>query len=207
MTIKFSIQPGRGTCSIVHWISPDCESSPGDVIKLLLCPGCAAHIPLLPSKRRNADLTLCKPKVTLQHLLILPISNERIRCNTTEVTTLFTWTDIEDGVHLHYNRWDIAPDFSPIDAIEASVIPTTIESSAAAVFANSPLIPSTDSRYIFFTDGSLINLGTPDVSMGWSWMQIVPDAGFPNSIATYAHGIIWDNPSSSRAEATAIYAV
>ncbi|GET57910.1 ribonuclease H-like domain-containing protein [Rhizophagus irregularis DAOM 181602=DAOM 197198] len=43
--------------------------------------------------------------------------------------------------------------------------------------------------------------------MGWSWMQIVPDAGFPNSIATYAHGIIRDNPSSSRAEAAAIYAV
>ncbi|PKK63497.1 hypothetical protein RhiirC2_788822 [Rhizophagus irregularis] len=38
-------------------------------------------------------------------------------------------------------------------------------------------------------------------------MQIVPDAGFPNSIATYAHGIIRDNPFSSRAEAVAIYAV
>ncbi|GET63141.1 ribonuclease H-like domain-containing protein [Rhizophagus irregularis DAOM 181602=DAOM 197198] len=38
-------------------------------------------------------------------------------------------------------------------------------------------------------------------------MQIVPDAGFPNSIATYAHGLIQDNPSSSRAEAAAIYAV
>ncbi|GET54700.1 ribonuclease H-like domain-containing protein [Rhizophagus irregularis DAOM 181602=DAOM 197198] len=85
--------------------------------------------------------------------------------------------------------------------------PVTIESSAAAVFANSPLVISSDSRYIFFTDGSLINLGTPDVSMGWSWMQIVPDAGFPNSIATYAHGLIRDNPSSSRAEAAAIYAV
>ncbi|PKB91691.1 hypothetical protein RhiirA5_447968 [Rhizophagus irregularis] len=43
--------------------------------------------------------------------------------------------------------------------------------------------------------------------MGCSWMQIVPDAGFPNSIATYAHGLIRDNPSSSRAEAAAIYAV
>ncbi|PKC07879.1 hypothetical protein RhiirA5_417648 [Rhizophagus irregularis] len=38
-------------------------------------------------------------------------------------------------------------------------------------------------------------------------MQIVPDAGFPNSIATYAHGLIRDNPSSSRAEAAALYAV
>ncbi|PKK56475.1 hypothetical protein RhiirC2_829005, partial [Rhizophagus irregularis] len=89
----------------------------------------------------------------------------------------------------------------------ASAIPTTVEFSAAAVFANSPLVVSADSRYIFFTDGSLINLGTSDVSMGWSWMQIVPDAGFSNSTATYAYGIIWDNPYFFRAEAAAIYAV
>ncbi|GBC44434.2 ribonuclease H-like domain-containing protein [Rhizophagus irregularis DAOM 181602=DAOM 197198] len=179
------VQASRGTCSIVHWVSPDCESSPGDLIRLSPCPGCAAHIPLPPSKKRNADLTLCTPTVSLQHSLILPTINERIRHNTFEVTSSFTWADIEDA---------LAP-------------PITIESSAAAVFANSPLVVSSDSRYIFFTDGSLINLGTPDVSMGWSWMQIVPDASFPNFIATYAHGLIRDNPSSSRAEAAAIYAV
>ncbi|PKB94718.1 hypothetical protein RhiirA5_438168 [Rhizophagus irregularis] len=107
------VQAGCGTCSIVHWISPNCESSP------------------------------------------------------------------EDGVRLHFNRWNIAPDFSPVVAIETPIISTTIESSsAAAVFANSLLIPSTDSH-----------------------------AGFPNSIATYAHGIIRDNSSSSRAKAAAIYAV
>ncbi|GBC13559.2 hypothetical protein GLOIN_2v1783661 [Rhizophagus irregularis DAOM 181602=DAOM 197198] len=82
------VQAGCGTCSIVHWISPNCESSP------------------------------------------------------------------EDCVRLHFNRWNIAPDFSPVVAIETPIISTTIESSsAAAVFANSLLIPSTDSRYIFFTDG------------------------------------------------------
>ncbi|PKK57652.1 hypothetical protein RhiirC2_797655 [Rhizophagus irregularis] len=58
--------------------------------------------------------------------------------------------------------------FRFLDVVEAPVIPETIESSVATVFANSPLIPSADSRYIFFTDGSLINLGTSDVSMGWS---------------------------------------
>ncbi|PKY28073.1 hypothetical protein RhiirB3_390777, partial [Rhizophagus irregularis] len=162
------VQASRGTCSIVHWVSPDCESSPGDLIRLSPCPGCAAHIPLPPSKKRNADLTLCTPTVSLQHSLILPTTNEQIR---------------------------------------PPVTPVTIESSAAAVFANFPLVVSPDSRYIFFTDVFLINLGTPEVSIGWSWMQIVPDAGFPNSIATYAHGLIRDNPSSSRAEAAAIYAV
>ncbi|PKB92510.1 hypothetical protein RhiirA5_387712, partial [Rhizophagus irregularis] len=55
------VQASRGTCSIVHWISPNCESSPGDLIRLSPCPGCAAHTPLPPSKKRNADLTLCTP--------------------------------------------------------------------------------------------------------------------------------------------------
>uniref|UniRef100_U9UGR4 Uncharacterized protein n=1 Tax=Rhizophagus irregularis (strain DAOM 181602 / DAOM 197198 / MUCL 43194) TaxID=747089 RepID=U9UGR4_RHIID len=141
------VQASRGTCSIVHWISPDCESSPGE---------------------QNTDLTLCTPKVSLSHLLILPTINEQIRCDTSEVTSPFTWADIEDGVRLYYSRLDIAPDFSPINTIEAPVIPITIESSAVAIFANSPLIPSTDSHYTFFTDGSLINLRTPDVSIGWS---------------------------------------
>ncbi|PKY36957.1 hypothetical protein RhiirB3_460862, partial [Rhizophagus irregularis] len=193
----------RGTCSIVHWISPDCESSPGDLIRLAPCLGCAAHIPLPPSKKRNADLTICTSTVSLQHSFILLTTNERIRRNTSEVTSSFTWTDIEDGVRLYYSRLDFNFDSPPADT---DVAPFTIESSAAAVFANSPLVMSSDSRYIFFTDGSLINLNAPDVSMGWSWMQIVPDAGFPNSIATYAHSLIRDNPSSSRAEAAAIYA-
>ncbi|PKY24128.1 hypothetical protein RhiirB3_438569 [Rhizophagus irregularis] len=168
------VQAGRGTCSIVHWVSPNCESSPGELIKLSPCLGCTAHIPLPPSKKWNADLTLCTLMVSLQCSLILPTTNERIRCNISVVTSPFTWADIEDGVCLYYSRLDFAPDFSPEDTIEASVIP---------------------------------NHCTPDVSMGWSWMQIVPDAGFPNSIATYAHGIIQDNPSSSRAKAAAIYAV
>ncbi|GBC48158.2 hypothetical protein GLOIN_2v1783661 [Rhizophagus irregularis DAOM 181602=DAOM 197198] len=131
------VQPSHGTDSIVHWISPDCESLPGDIIKLSPYPGCAEHTPLLSSKRHNADLTL--------YILsfFLPPTN---------------------GLGVIPLRWDI-PDFSPIDAFEAPIIPTTIESLAAAVFANSPLIPSMDSKYIFFTDGSLINLGTPDVSM------------------------------------------
>ncbi|GET57955.1 RNA-directed DNA polymerase from mobile element jockey-like [Rhizophagus irregularis DAOM 181602=DAOM 197198] len=201
------VQASRGTCSIVHWISPDCESSPGDLIRLSPCPGCAAHTPLPPSKKQNADLTLCTPTVSLQHSLILPTTNERIRRNTSEVTSSFTWADIEDGVRLYYSRLDFDFVSSSDDIVEAFAPPITIESSAAAVFSNSPLVVSSDSRYIFFTDGSLINLGTPDVSMGWSWMQIVPDAGFPNSIATYAHGLIRDNPSSFRAEAAAIYAV
>ncbi|EXX65060.1 hypothetical protein RirG_136890 [Rhizophagus irregularis DAOM 197198w] len=33
---------------------------------------------------------------------------------------------------------------------------------------------------------SLINLGNPDVSMGWSWMQIIPNASHAEAAAIYA---------------------
>ncbi|GET54777.1 ribonuclease H-like domain-containing protein [Rhizophagus irregularis DAOM 181602=DAOM 197198] len=162
------IQASRGTCSIVHWVSPNCESSPGDLIRLSPCPGCAAHIPLPPSKKRNADLTLCTPTVSLRHSLILPTTNERIRCNTSEVTSPFTWADIEDGIRLYYSRLDFDSDSPSVDTIVAPITPVTIESSAAAVFANSR----------------------------WSLLRI--------RVIFFS---LMDNPSSSRAEAAAIYAV
>ncbi|CAB4423739.1 unnamed protein product [Rhizophagus irregularis] len=39
---------------------------------------------------------------------------------------------------------------------------------AADIAASSSVIPSLDSHYTFYTDGSLINLGTNEVSMGWA---------------------------------------
>ncbi|EXX79094.1 hypothetical protein RirG_008910 [Rhizophagus irregularis DAOM 197198w] len=42
--------------------------------------------------------------------------------------------------------------------------------------------------------------------MGWSWVQVLDGAGFFQSIAAYAHGIIHNWPSSTRAETAAIHA-
>ncbi|CAB4441161.1 unnamed protein product [Rhizophagus irregularis] len=79
------------------------------------------------------------------------------------ITSPFTWADIEDQVRLHYNRWDMTPDFSPIDAIPI-VSPSALTAAASAelVFANSPIFLTPDTCYKFYTDGSLINLGSPD---------------------------------------------
>ncbi|CAB4403402.1 unnamed protein product [Rhizophagus irregularis] len=95
-----------------------------------------------------------------------------------------------------------------IDSTIATSSPPALTAAASAelVFANSPVITSPDSCYKFYTDGSLINLGTPEVSMGWSWVQVIHDAGFFGSIAAYAHGVVKDWPSSSRAEVAAVYA-
>uniref|UniRef100_U9UGF5 Uncharacterized protein n=1 Tax=Rhizophagus irregularis (strain DAOM 181602 / DAOM 197198 / MUCL 43194) TaxID=747089 RepID=U9UGF5_RHIID len=120
---QLSIQPSSGTCFIVHWISPYCVSSPGD-IKLSPCTGCAAHTSIPFSKKRKADLTLCTQKVSLIH---------------SHLTSLLTWADIDKLVR----------SYSLMDSPEALPISLTIESSAAAVFANSPLVPSLDSHYIF----------------------------------------------------------
>ncbi|GET59076.1 hypothetical protein GLOIN_2v1783661 [Rhizophagus irregularis DAOM 181602=DAOM 197198] len=57
--------------------------------------------------------------------------------------------------------------------------------TADDIAAFSSVVLSSDSLYTFYTDGSLINLGTSDVSMGWGWVQIVKNSGFLNSIATY----------------------
>ncbi|PKK60319.1 hypothetical protein RhiirC2_818925 [Rhizophagus irregularis] len=61
--------------------------------------------------------------------------------------------------------------------------------TAGDIAASSSVVLSLESHYTFYTDGSLINLGTSDVSMGWGWVQIVKDSDFLNSIATYKRGI------------------
>ncbi|PKB92429.1 hypothetical protein RhiirA5_444722, partial [Rhizophagus irregularis] len=92
-----------------------------------------------------------------------------------------------------------------LDTVDMA-LPTPHLLMAGDVAALSLVVFSPDSHYTFYTDGSLINLGTSDVSMGWDWVQIVKDSGFLNSIATYKRGIIHNWPFSSRAEAAAIYA-
>ncbi|CAB4431131.1 unnamed protein product [Rhizophagus irregularis] len=205
---QLTIQPASGTSTIVHWVDPSYVDSPENIITLTPCPGCDAHISLPIGRRNPTDpLPRCTQKISTLHSLILDTHNERICHSTITITSPYTWADIEHSVRLYYNRWDMAPDYSPVDSI--SVVPPIVPtpaSSAELVFANSPIFPASDSCYKFYTDGSLINLGSPDVSMGWSWVQIVHDAGFYDSIASYAHGVIKDWPSSSRAEAAAIYA-
>ncbi|CAB4412867.1 unnamed protein product [Rhizophagus irregularis] len=191
-------------------ISPSCVDSPGDIIKLTPCPGCDAHISLPIGGRRHRSDVLPQYTRSISTLrsLVLPTGKEQIRFNTTEISSPYTWADIEDTIRLYYNRLDIAPDFSMIDSKIAPSPPPTLTAAASAdlVFTNSPVVPSPDSCYKFYTDGSLINLGTSGVSMGWFWVQVTHDAGFFGSIAAYAHGIIKDWPSFSQAEAAAIYA-
>ncbi|CAB4436115.1 unnamed protein product [Rhizophagus irregularis] len=181
---QLAIQLARGTSNIVHWTDSSCVDSPGNIITLTPCPGCDAHNSSLSIGNRNPTdpLPRCTRQISNPHSLILETHNEKILHSTTTVTSPFTWADIEDQVRLHYNRWDmITPDFSPIDSTTVAP-PSALMAAASAesVFADSPIFPSPDSCYKFYTDGSLINLGSPDVSMDW--------------------------PSSSRAEAAAIYA-
>ncbi|GES97366.1 hypothetical protein GLOIN_2v1783661 [Rhizophagus clarus] len=71
---------------------------------------------------------------------------------------------------------------------------------------SSPVIHPSGSHYRFYTDSSLINLGSPEVLMGWSWVLIIHDTGYLNSVAIYADSTIQNWSSSIRAEAAAIYA-
>ncbi|GET66519.1 RNA-directed DNA polymerase from mobile element jockey-like [Rhizophagus irregularis DAOM 181602=DAOM 197198] len=197
------------SCKIVHWTS-DCVTRPNDVITLTPCPGCSKHVPVTHTKSNPTDVTpLCIiPKLSPLRSLLLPTTQERIRHDTTTITSPFTWADLDEVVRSYYGRLDILPNFSQENVV---ILPSpspspSLGSTASLAFAASPLATPPDNHYCFYTDGSLINLGTPDVSMGWSWVQVLDGAGFFQSIAAHAHGIIHNWPSSTRAEIAAIHA-
>ncbi|CAB4416836.1 unnamed protein product [Rhizophagus irregularis] len=206
---QLTIQPASDTNTIVHWVDPSCVDSPGNIITLTPCPGCDSHTPLPTGGQRTsaAILLRCTQRISTLHSLILPTQNERIRQSTSTVTSLYTWADIEDSVRLYYNRWDMAPDYSPVESI--SMVPPNVPTAAASaelVFVNSPLFPASDSCYKFI-QMDLLSTWVPRMSL-WDGLgfKIVHDASFYGSITSYAHGIIKDWPSSSRAEAAAVYA-
>ncbi|GBB95184.1 hypothetical protein RclHR1_24910005 [Rhizophagus clarus] len=201
---QLTIQPKKNTCIIVHWTS-DCLSSPSDVICLRPCPGCNAHVPFPAANKYTAVEPQCTFTVSLLRSLILLTDCERIRHNTSVVVSSYSWTDLCDLVVSYYNRLSILPDFSSSPPVADG------DSTASSFLRDSPGLPfpvilPPGSHYRYYTDGSLINLRSPDVSMGWSQVQIIHDAGYLNSVATYIYGTIRNWPSSTRAEVAAIYA-
>ncbi|GBB96992.1 hypothetical protein RclHR1_28910001 [Rhizophagus clarus] len=201
---QLTVQPKKDTCIIFHWTS-DCLSSPGDVIRLHPCLGCDAHVPFPAANKYTAVDPRCTFTISLSRSLILPTNCDRIRQTTTDVVSPYSWANLCSTVVSYYNRLFIPPDFS------SSIPVVDGDSTRPILLRNTPELPSpvvlpAGSHYRYYTDGSLINLGTPDVSMGWSWVQIIPDAGYLNSVAAYAHGTIRCWPSSTRAEAAAIFA-
>ncbi|PKY36815.1 hypothetical protein RhiirB3_460333 [Rhizophagus irregularis] len=116
--------------------------------------------------------------------------------HTSSLIATVSWAEIIDFVTSFCNpsvRSMPAADipYTSFDTIDKA-LPTPHLLTAGDVAASSSVVFSPDSQYIFYTDGSLINLGTCDVSMGWDWVQIVKNSGFLNSIATYKRGIIRD---------------
>ncbi|GBB92789.1 hypothetical protein RclHR1_20570004 [Rhizophagus clarus] len=167
--------------------------------------GCDAHVPFPSASKYSAIPPHCTFKISLLRSMILPTDCERIRQSTSEVISPHTWADLSITVIPYYRRLDLLPDFSSSSSVIADDLTVSPFIDNQFSFSLPVLLPS-GSHYRYYTDGSLINLGTPEVSMGWSWVQIIPDAGYLNSVATYAHGTIRNWPSSTRAEAAAIYA-
>ncbi|GBB85357.1 hypothetical protein RclHR1_11900007 [Rhizophagus clarus] len=188
-----------------HWLLSDCLSSPGDVIRLHPCPRCEAHVLFPSANKYTAVPPRCTFKVFLLKSLILPTDCKRIRQTTTEVISPYSWADLSNTIVPYYRRLNILPDFSSSSSVVGC------DSTVASPLNDLSTLPSpvplpSGSHYRYYTDGSLVNLGTPEVLMGWSWVQLIPNAGYLNSVATYAHGTIQNWPSSTRAEAAAIYA-
>ncbi|GBB93142.1 hypothetical protein RclHR1_21160004 [Rhizophagus clarus] len=177
-----SVQPKKDTCMIVHWIS-DCLSSPGDVIRLRPCSGCDAHILFPSANKYTAVSPRCTFKIFLLKSLILPTDCKRIQQSTMEVTSPYSWANLSITVIPYYRRLDTLPDFS--SSSSAVGYDLTVASPLLELFTLPPqFLP---------------------LSMGWSWVQLIPNAGYLNSVATYAYGTIRNWPSSTKAEAAAIY--
>ncbi|GBB97775.1 hypothetical protein RclHR1_30630002 [Rhizophagus clarus] len=125
----------KDTCIIIHWIS-DCLSSPGDVIRLHPCPGCDAHVPFPAANKYTAVEPRCTFTISLLKSLILPTNCERIRQNTTDVVSPYSWADLCTMVASYYNRLSILPDFS-------SFLPVVNGDSASPpLLDDSPGLPS-----------------------------------------------------------------
>ncbi|CAB4418026.1 unnamed protein product [Rhizophagus irregularis] len=209
---QLSFQPSRSACIIAHWIS-DCSSRPGDLIVLKPCPGCDFNMYKSSYKKKPVSIgsVSCACSVPLPESLILPTKKTSITANTLQIVATVSWAEIVDFVasfiESHSGRVvsSATSSLAPLMDNNAGSAATDLF-TAADIAASSPVVITEDSHYTFYTDGSLINLGTAEVSMGWGWVQIVQDSGFLNSIAAYKHGVIHDWPSSSRAEAAAIYA-
>ncbi|CAB4417842.1 unnamed protein product [Rhizophagus irregularis] len=209
---QLSFQPSRSTCTVAHWVS-DCSSRPGDLITLKPCPGCDFNMYKSSYTKKPASLgsVSCACSVSLLESLILPTKKTSITANTSQIVATVSWAEIVDFVtnfvRCHSKCLMSSTTSSPAPLVDNIDRPAaTALFTAADIAASSPVVITEDSCYTFYTDDSLINLGTKEVSMGWGWVQIVQDSGFLNSIAAYKHGVIHDWPSSSRAEAAAIYA-
>ncbi|CAB4446317.1 unnamed protein product [Rhizophagus irregularis] len=209
---QLSFQPSRSTSIVAHWIS-DCSSRPGDLITLTPCPGCDLNMYKSSYKKKPVSVgsVSCACSLPLPESLILPTKKTSITANTSQIVATVLWAEIVDFVvdflRCHSGRLVAFTISSPTPLMDNVASPAVIDLiTAADVAASSPVVITKDSCYTFYTDGSLVNLGTDKVSMGWGWVQIVQDSGFLNSIAVYKHGVIHNWPSSSRAEAAAIYA-
>ncbi|GBB92968.1 hypothetical protein RclHR1_20930001 [Rhizophagus clarus] len=166
---QLNVQPKKDTCVIVHWTF-DCLSSPGDVIRLRPCPGCAAYVLFSSANKYTAVSPCCTFKTSLLKSLILPTDCMRIRQSTMKVISPYSWVDLSNTVVPYYRHLNILPDFS------SSFLVVECDSTVASPLDNLSIFPSpvlllSGSHYRYYTDGSLINLGTPEVLMGWSWVQ------------------------------------
>ncbi|PKK40922.1 hypothetical protein RhiirC2_805190, partial [Rhizophagus irregularis] len=124
-----------------------------------------------------------------------------ILIHTSSLNATVLWAEIMDFVtSFCYPSVHLMPaadlSHTSFDTVDKT-LPTPPLLTAGNVATSSSVVLSPNSQYTFYTDSSLINLGTSDVSMGWGWVQIVKDSGFLNSIATYKWRIIHDWPSSS----------
>ncbi|PKY36688.1 hypothetical protein RhiirB3_459909, partial [Rhizophagus irregularis] len=146
----------------------DCLSRLSDLITLQPCHGCNLNINISSySKKFVATSSVsCSYLASLRHSWILPMKKSSIMNHTSSLTATVSWAEIMDFVTLTCNpsvRSVLAADIPNISFNTVDIAaPTTHLITAGEVAASSSVVLSPDSHYTFYTDGSLINLGTSD---------------------------------------------
>ncbi|PKB98613.1 hypothetical protein RhiirA5_431085, partial [Rhizophagus irregularis] len=164
---QIQIQPKHSTCTIVHWIS-DYLSRLSDFITLQPCPGCILNLNKSSYIKKSVATSSvsCSYSVSLCRSWILPMKKSSIMNHTSSLTAMVSWAEIMDFVTSICNpsvRSVLAADIPNIsyDTVDMAS-PTPHLLMAGDVAASSSVVLSPDSHYTFYTDGSLINLGTSD---------------------------------------------
>jgi len=196
---------------LAHWIpvqgSANLLLTPASrQASFMRCPGCSIGInyngKLTQEIKKKSHNATCFKQISLHTTLIMHGNVSRLAADMDEVHMNATFHTIETQLSAFGKRFDILPDYTPalVDPIEC-ITPFPTTSNQVAHSLNNDNTPT---PYRFYTDGSLSNLGTNNIRLGYGWLQLTDDDLI---VPEHCNVISSTWPSSTKAELSAIISI
>src|SRR6266496_2260469 len=171
------------------------------------CPGCnngdTFKKKISKEMIKHSQSATCLKLISLHTTLAMHGCASRTSKDTDTVLMKTTFHTIESELKEFSNRLYSIPNFSRICNIDTPshilTPPPQSQQVAHSLDNNGILTP-----YRFYTDGSLSNLGSPQIKLGFGWLQLTDD---DQIISECSHSILSSWPSSTKAEASAILSI